>query len=176
MNKASVNNFLRTVILIAILIFSKDCRSQTYEELQDIFYYTSKKLDAARDSLTAYKNLDSVVSIQKKQLLKDSLILKNDSILRTNFEKKISILTEKLSKKEEIPFFEFRGFYTGLSGAYTLDSTLISNTVWNNIKYDLTGVLKFTFLDRLDLTCGIGIPIRKENIFLKTNIEWRIFK
>lgn len=164
------------LIILFSLIFTVNCMSQTYEELQDIFYYTSSKLDAARDSINALKSLDSVVNLQKKQLAKDSVVLKNDSILYANYEKKVDILSEELYRKDIKPAFEFRGFYAGLSSMYIIDSNIVSTTVWNSLKYDLTGYFKFSLFDRIDLSCGLGIPVRKENIFLKTNIEWRIFK
>lgn len=164
------------LIILFSLIFTTNCMSQTYEELQDVFYYTSAKLDAARDSINALKSLDSVINLQKKQLAKDSAVIKNDSILYANYERKVDILSEELYKKDITPQFEFRGFYAGLSSIYMLDSNIIKNTFWNTLKYDITGFLKFSLFDRLDLSCGFGIPVRKENIFLKTNIEWRIFK
>jgi hypothetical protein len=167
---------MKKLFILLNLFIVINCMSQTYEELQDIFYFTSKKLDAARDSLNALKNLDSVINIQKKQLAKDSVILKNDSVLYANYEKKVSILSEELYKRDVKPVFEFKGFFAGLSSSYLLDSNIIKNTIWNSLKYDLTGSLKFTFFDKIDLSCAIGIPVRKENIFLKTNIEWRIFK
>jgi hypothetical protein len=167
---------MKKIIILLILILSVKCMSQTYEELQDIFFYTSKKLDAARDSIVALKRLDSIIVIQNIQLKKDSTIQKNDSIIQSSFEKQINILTEEIYKKDIKPTFEFRGFYLGLSSFYNVDSNIIKNTFWGSLKYDVTGTFKFNVLDRIDLSMVIGIPVRKENFFIKTNLEWRIFK
>jgi|WetSurMetagenome_2_1015567.scaffolds.fasta_scaffold181988_1 hypothetical protein len=166
----------KIIIIILVLIFSTKCMSQTYEELQDIFFYTSKKLDAARDSLNALKRLDSVIIIQKNQLVKDSVRQRNDSLISSSFEKQVNILTGELYKQSEKPAFEFRGFYVGLSSLYKVDSNIVKSTFWESLKYDITGTFKFNILDKIDLSIGIGIPIRKENFITKANIEWRIFK
>jgi hypothetical protein len=167
---------MKKILILLNLIIAINCMSQTYEELQDIFFYTSKKLDATRDSLNALKSLDSVIVLQKKQLGKDSVILKNDSMILSSYEKQINILTEELYKKPEKPLFEFRGFYMGLSSFYNVDSNIVKNTFWESTKYDITGTFKFNIIDRIDLSLGVGIPVRKENFFIKTNLEWRIFK
>lgn len=167
---------MKKLIIFLNLLITINCMSQTYEELQDIFYYTSKKLDAARDSINTLKRLDSVIVIQKKQLQKDSSIFKNDSVLNANYKKQINILSEEIYKKDEQPAFQFRGFYVGISSFYGVDSNIFKNSVWNSLKYDITGTFKFNVLNRIDISCGIGLPMRKENLFIKANIDWRVFK
>jgi hypothetical protein len=167
---------MNKLIILLNLLFALNCMAQTYQELQDIFYFTSKKLDAARDSISALKRLDSVIQIQKKQLQKDSMIIANESVLNSNYQKQINILSEELYKKDEKPSFEFRGFYMGLSSFYCLDSNIIKYSVWENMKYNVTGTFKFNILDRIDFSCGIEIPLRKEKFFINTNLDWRIFK
>lgn len=167
---------MKKIIILLCVIITSNCFAQTYQELQDIFYFTSKKLDAARDSINSLKRLDSVILIQKKQLQKDSTIIANDSVLNSHYQKQINILSEELYEKEEKPSFEFRGFYLGLSPYCPLDSNIIKGSIWGNIKYDIAGTFKFNILNQLDFSFGLGFPIRKENPYLKANIEWRVFK
>jgi hypothetical protein len=167
---------MKKIIIFLNLIISINCMSQTYNELRDIFFFTSQKLDAARDSINTLKRLDSVILIQANQLKKDSAIIKNDSMLNLNYQKQIDILSDELYRKEEKSIFEFRGFYLGLSPFYVLDSNMVKSSIWNNLKYDITGTFKFNISNQLDLSCGLAFPLRSENPYIKANIEWRIFK
>lgn len=167
---------MKKLLIIFNLIIVLNCSAQTYQELQDIFYYTSKKLDAARDSLNALKRLDSVILIQKEQLRKDSMVIANNFVLSSNYEKQIDLLSDELYKKEEKPVFEFRGFYLGLSPYCVVDSSLIRNTIWSNLKYELTGLFKFNAFDKVDFSLGMGFPFKAENPYIKAQLEWRVFK
>jgi hypothetical protein len=148
--------------------------SQTFDELQDIFYYTSKKLDAARDSVRILNQKaglqDSIISNQNK-------IIKNDSMININNEQVIKTLKEQLYKTDdENALIVFKGFYGGLTAAYAFnDEAITKQTIIEGTFYDLTGMFKFDLMNKAMISGGIGIPLRKEKFYLKIAVEYKLF-
>lgn len=149
--------------------------SQTFDELQDIFYYTSKKLDAARDSVQILEKKtdvqDSIINNQKR-------IIKNDSLVNANNEQIIVTLKEQLYyRSEKSAFIEFKGFYAGLTASYSFNDSVISkHTIIEGTVYDLTGTFKFDIMNKACISGGIGIPLRKEKFYLKISVEYKLFE
>jgi hypothetical protein len=167
-----MKNFLFSLLLFAVI--SEISVSQTYEELQDIFYFTSKKLDAARDSIGILElktNVqDSIINNQKR-------IISNDSLINTNNEQIINTLKEQLYKgNEETGFIQFKGFYAGLTASYSFnDPAITKQTIIEGTVYDLTGTFRFDVMDKGSLSGSVGIPLRNEKFYVKVCAEWKVF-
>jgi hypothetical protein len=150
-----MKNFLFSLLLFAVI--SEISVSQTYEELQDIFYFTSKKLDAARDSIGILElktNVqDSIINNQKR-------IISNDSLINTNNEQIINTLKEQL----------------GLTASYSFnDPAITKQTIIEGTVYDLTGTFRFDVMDKGSLSGSVGIPLRNEKFYVKVCAEWKVF-
>jgi len=160
-------------LLIGLLLISGTVFGQTFEELQDIFFYTSKKLDQARDSIEIMKKIaykqDSIINNDKK-------IIAGDSLEMLNKDAALEILKGEVARVELPPVIEWKGFYPGLSVAYPFnDSVLTKQTVFDGLKYDLTAAFKFSVIGRLDIAGIVGIPLRKEKFYIKLQTDWRVF-
>lgn len=160
-------------LLIALLLISGTAFGQTFEELQDIFFYTSKKLDQARDSIEIMKKIaskqDSIINNDKK-------IRAGDSLELLNKDAAIELLKSEVTKVELPPVVEWKGFWPGLSVAYPFnDSVLTKQTVFDGLQYDITAAFKFSVIGRLDIAGIVGIPLRKEKFYIKLQTDWRVF-
>lgn len=160
-------------IFVILILFTVSSFGQTYEELQDIFFYTSKKLDEARDSIRIMNQIkarqDIIIGNYKKVVITDSVQLHN-------CEQQVEILKIEATKIDMPPLITFRGFYTGVSVNYRFDSEIITQqTIIAGLKYDLTGSFKFEAIGRIDLTGQVYIPLRKESFGIKVNAEYKLF-
>lgn len=160
-------------LLIALLLISGTVFGQTYEELQDIFFYTSMKLDQARDSIEIMKKIaykqDSIINNDKK-------IRAGDSLELLNKDAAIELLKGEVTRVELPPMVEWKGFWPGLSVAYPFnDSVLTKQTVFDGLKYDITAAFKFAVMRVIDIAGIIGIPLRKEKFYIKLQTDWRVF-
>ncbi len=162
------------VCVIFLVLFNNLSVSQTFEQLQDIFYYTSKKLDAARDSISI---LEKKTDLQDSIINNQNRIIKNDSLVNDNNEQIIGTLKEQLFKgSQESGFIEFKGFYAGLTASYSFnDSIITKHTIIEGTAYDLTGIFKFDVMNKACISGGIGIPLRKDKFYIKISVEWKVF-
>lgn len=161
------------MIIVLLMFVSGSVYSQTYEELQDIFFYTSVKLDQARDSIEIMK---SIIHKQDSVIQNDKVIIRNDSLEIRNNEAAIEMLKGEVTKVELPPMVEWKGFYPGLSIAYPFnDSVLTKQTLLDGLRYDLTAAFKFSIIGRLDIAGIVGIPLRKEKFYIKLQTDWRVF-
>jgi hypothetical protein len=161
-------------IIILFLLFVSICFSQATQEEKDVFFFTSKSLDAARDSISILKKINANLEAQNTR--KDSIIRKDSVLLMVCNEGK-TILMQELAdvQVQEKPFIEFRGFFPGWSPSIGFDSNIFRNNIWSNLKHDITGMFKFSIKNKVDISAGVCIPLRREPIYLKANLEWRVF-
>lgn len=160
------------LIMLCLTVYGQK-EKPTYEELEDIFFYTSTKLDEARDSVSILKEINK----KQMQALQNSLkIQENDSIQLMNCEKQVEILKVEMTKLELPPVIEWKGFYPGISAAYPFnDSVLTKQTIIDGLMFDLTATFKFAVMKLIDVSALIGIPLRKEKFYIKLQTDYRLF-
>lgn len=171
--KAKVKRQKAKMVIVLLILISTPVYSQTYEELQDIFFYTSKKLDEARDSI---KILNSIKARQDIIIVNHKKVLQKDSVLLMNCEQQVEVLKVEAAKIELPAVIKWKGLYPGLSIAYPFnDSVLTKQTFFDGLKYDLTASFKFEVIGKLDVSGIVGIPLRKEKFYIKIQTDWKVF-
>lgn len=130
------------------------------------------RLDYLEQKIIIDHNTDSTQKV-------DLVIVKadRDSLKLTLHDKEIFITSLKQSFSPVIPsLVTWRGFYMGIGVAYPFnDSIITQSTFFAGLKYDLTATFKFSVVDKFDISGQVGIPLRKEKIYLRANLEYRIF-
>jgi hypothetical protein len=176
-----MHTLIKIIILIILLSAALNSHAQTggdkyknmYEITRDELYLTYLRLDSSRSILNVLsKQADN---LKNENFYKDSII-NNLKLVQNNSEQEFSLLKNELAKQKETKFFEFKGFYAGISAYYRFDdSVLTKETILNGLKYDLTGTAKLSINGVIEFQGGISIPLRNEKFIIKISAEYKLF-
>jgi len=164
-------------LLLATVLNAPSQTSQSdyklmFETTRDELYLTYLRLDSSRSILGVESK--QIENLKQENLYKDSVI-SDLKLASKNSETEAGLLKSELLKKQEFSFFEFRGFYAGITAFYRFeDSVLTRQTILGGMKYDLTGTVKFTVNGVLDLETGLSIPLRSEKFAIIIIADWKI--